>query len=89
MIRYNCNREKNSNVFVRVDGRKKESIKTKYQFRDIDGKEYNIYISSRKRAFIIKKSKTGTEYKVMLPDNVAKQILVETEQIKPNMIVDN
>jgi general stress protein 26 len=89
MSRITCKREENSNIFVRVNTRKKEPFKTKYQFRDIDGKEYNIYISSKKKAFIIKETKNGKEYKVILSDDVAKQILVEIEGVKPSMIVDN
>lgn len=85
MSRINCER-RDSNTFVRIDGRRKESFKTKYQFEDIDGKQYNIYISSKKRAFIIKKTKTGAEYKIVLPKSVSDAILKEIEQVKPNVI---
>lgn len=80
---------RDSKTFIRIDGRKKESFKTQYQFEDIDGKQYNIYISSKKRAFIIKKTKTGKEYKIVLPKEVSDAILKEIEQPNPSMIVDN
>lgn len=82
-----CIREKNT--FVRQDGRRKESFVIKYQFRNIDGKEYNIYISSKKRAYIIKTTKSGNSYRVVLPKEISDAILKEIEQPNPSMIIDN
>lgn len=45
-----------NNTFVRQDGRfGDKSLKTKYQFKDLDGTVYNIYISTRKMLFIERK----------------------------------
>lgn len=46
------------NTFIRQNMRNR-SIKTKYTFKDLDGKEYNIYISCRKNAFIEKVANSG------------------------------
>lgn len=44
-----------NNTFVRQNARcGDKSLKTKYQFKDLDGTMYNIYISTRKNAFIKK-----------------------------------
>ncbi len=41
---------------------------TKYRYKTKDGKSYPVYLSSRRKAFIIKTSKkTGKEYRQYLP----------------------
>lgn len=41
-----------NNTFIRQNARcGDKSIKTKYQFKDLDGTMYNIYISVRKKCF--------------------------------------
>lgn len=40
------------NTFIRQNAHTGDkSIKTKYQFKDLDGTMYNIYISVRKKCF--------------------------------------
>lgn len=75
------------NIFVRQNGRcGDKSIKTKYQFKDLDGTMYNIYISVRKNAFIKKISEFGREYKVKLPKEVTTAILEELKSNKDKVL---
>ena len=54
-----------NNTFIRQNTHCGDrSIKTKYQFKDLDGTMYNIYISVRKNAFIKKVNKFGKEKKL-------------------------
>lgn len=76
-------REKNT--FIRQDMRNR-SIITEYQFKDLDGKEYNIYISCRKNAFIEKVTKSGRKYKILLPADVTNQILEELKSNKDKVL---
>ena len=76
-----------NNTFVRQDGRfGDKSLKTKYQFKDLDGTVYNIYISTRKNAFYRKKSKSGIEYKIKLPKEVTEAILEELKSNKDKVL---
>lgn len=61
---------KQGTTFVQVSKEKgeKEVTKTKYTYKTKDGKEYPIYLSSKGKAFIIRKSKNGKEYKQYLPE---------------------
>ena len=44
-----------NNTFVRQNARcGDKSLKTKYQFKDLDGTMYNIYISTRKMLLLRK-----------------------------------
>lgn len=53
---------------------KTEATKTQYTYKDKDGNIYPIYLSSKGKAFIIKKSKkTGKEYRQYLPE-ITKQL---------------
>lgn len=75
------------NTFIRQNGRfGDKSLKTKYQFKDLDGTVYNIYISTRKNAFYRKKSKSGTEYKIKLPKEVTEAILEELKSNKDKVL---
>lgn len=61
------------NMFEQVN-KKTEPIKTCYVYQDKDGIQYPIYLSSKGKAFIIKKSKkTGKEYRQYLPE-ITKQL---------------
>lgn len=76
-----------NNTFVRQNARcGDKSIKTKYQFKDLDGTMYNIYISIRKNAFIKKVTKSGREYKIKLPKEVTATILEELKSEKDKLI---
>lgn len=76
-----------NNTFIRQDGRSGDkSLKTKYQFKDLDGTMYNIYISTRKNAFIKKVSESGREYKVKLPKEVTETILEELKSDKDKVL---
>lgn len=76
-----------NNTFIRQDGRfGDKSIKTKYQFKDLDGTMYNIYISTKKNAFVKKVSKFGREYKVKLPKEVTEAILEELKSNKDKVL---
>lgn len=75
--------KRENNVFIRIDGRSKnQSIETKYKFRNIDGKEYNIYISPRKRAYVLIPAKSGNINKVLLPKEVMTKFLKNLKLIK-------
>jgi hypothetical protein len=75
------------NTFIRQNARcGDKSIKTKYQFKDLDGTMYNIYISTRKNAFIKKVSESGKEYKIKLPKEVTAIILEELKSEKDKLI---
>lgn len=75
------------NTFVRQNAHcGDKSIKTKYQFKDLDGTMYNIYISVRKNAFIKKVTKSGREYKVKLPKEVTTTILEELKSNKDKVL---
>lgn len=75
------------NTFIRQNGRcGDKSLKTKYQFKDLDGTMYNIYISTRKNAFIKKVSESGREYKVKLPKEVTETILEELKSDKDKVL---
>lgn len=61
------------NMFEQVN-KKTEPVKTCYVYQDKDGIQYPIYLSSKGKAFIIKKSKkTGKEYRQYLPE-ITKQL---------------
>ena len=76
-----------NNTFIRQNGHYGDkSFKTKYQFKDLDGTMYNIYISTRKNAFIKKVSKSGKEYKVKLPKEVTETILEELKSNKDKVL---
>lgn len=76
-----------NNTFVRQDGRfGDKSLKTKYQFKDLDGTMYNIYISARKNAFIKKTSKSGRVNKIKLPKEVTETILEELKSNKDKVL---
>lgn len=75
------------NTFIRQDGRSGDkSFKTKYQFKDLDGTMYNIYISIRKNAFIKKTSKSGRVNKINLPKEVTTAILEELKSDKDKLL---
>ena len=75
------------NTFIRQDGRfGDKSIETKYQFKDLDGTTYKIYISVRKNTFYKKKSKFGKEYKIKLPKEVTETILEELKSNKDRVL---
>lgn len=79
--------KREKNVFIRIDSRSKnQSIETKYKFRNIDGKEYNIYISPRKRAYVLIPAKSGNINKVLLPKEVSDQILEELKSNKDRVL---
>lgn len=79
--------KRENNVFIRIDGRSKnQPIETKYKFRNIDGKEYNIYISTRKRAYVLIPAKSGNINKVLLPKEVSDQILEELKSNKDKVL---
>lgn len=60
-------------VFEQVS-KKTDITKTNYTYKDKDGVSYPIYLSSKGKAFIIKKSKkTGKEYRQYLP-KITKQL---------------
>lgn len=63
------------NNFVQVDSAyANRPLKTKYTW-EIKGIKYPIYMSSKGKVYIIKKSKsTGKEYKYYLPEEVATTI---------------
>jgi len=64
------------NTFTQVSKEKQsgQETKTEYTYRDKNGNEYPIYLSSTGKAFIKKVSKkTSKEYKQYLPE-VGKQI---------------
>lgn len=76
-----------NNTFIRQDARcGDKSIKTKYQFKDLDGTMYNIYISVRKNAFIKKVNKSGKECKIKLPKEVTETILEELKSNKDKVL---
>ena len=77
--------KREGNTFIRQDMRFR-SIKTKYTFRDLDGKEYNIYISCRKKAYIEKITDSGRKYKLILPNEVQKQIMEELKSEKDKVL---
>lgn len=81
--------KREGNVFIRQNKRKAEYFKTEYQYRDLDGTEYNIYITKQGKAYILKETTGGNLNKVYLPKDVSEQILAEIKQVKPNIIVDN
>lgn len=75
------------NTFVRQNARVGDkSLKTKYQFKDLDGTMYNVYISTRKNAFIKKVSKSGRVYKVKLPKEITETILEELKSNKDKVL---
>lgn len=74
-----------NNTFIRQNMRNR-SIKTTYQFKDLDGKEYNIYISCRKNAFIEKVTKSGRKYKILLPKSITETILEELKSDKDKVL---
>lgn len=75
------------NTFVRQNARcGDKSFKTKYQFKDLDGTMYNIYISVKKNAFIKKVNKSGKEYKIKLPKEVTATILEELKSEKDKVL---
>ena len=79
--------KREDNTFVRQNARcGDKNIKTKYQFKDLDGTMYNIYISTRKNAFIRRKSESGREYKVKLPKEVTETILEELKSNKDRVL---
>ena len=54
------------NTFVRVDSLS-QGTKTEYKYQE-GGKTYSIYLSRNGRAYIVKVSKKGKEYKKYLPE---------------------
>ena len=65
---------RNGNTFTQQSKQKAEPTKTQYVYVDKDGIQYPIYLSSKCKSFIIKKSKkTGKEYRQYLPE-ITKQL---------------
>lgn len=56
---------------------KAENIKTEYSYTDTDGKTYEIWLSKNCRAFIIRISKTGKDYRKYLGEEISRQICKE------------
>ena len=51
---------------------------TGFTYKDSKGNVYDIYLSSKGKAFVLKVSKkTGKEYRYYLPDEIAEQIKKE------------
>ena len=80
-VAFGCEVARGQNVvrkgdtFVQVSSKKHkgDSILTKHTYVDADGKKYPIYLSSKGKAFIYRKSRTGKTYKMYLPQ-ITKQI---------------
>lgn len=65
---------KGSTFVEQADSTKQTGVKTKYTYKDKNGIEYPIYLSSKGKAYIICTSKkTGKSYKRYLP-NVTAQL---------------
>lgn len=78
------NHKSNNNVtregktFVAQGAKTKvENVKTEYSYTDTDGKTYEIWLSKNGRAFIIRVSKTGKEYRKYLGEEISRQICKE------------
>lgn len=56
---------------------KAENIKTEYSYTDTDGKTYEIWLSKNGRAFILRISKTGKDYRKYLGEEISRQICQE------------
>jgi hypothetical protein len=57
------------NTFVEISKTKKDSAqRTIYTYKDRHGKLYPIYLSAKGKAFIIRTSKNGKEYRQYLKD---------------------
>ena len=56
---------------------KSENTKTEYSYTDTDGKTYEIWLSKNGRAFILRISKTGKEYRKYLGEEISRQICKE------------
>lgn len=70
------------NTFVQVsstnDRTKSTSQKTRYNWKDKEGKTYPIWLSKNGRAYVMRVSKkTGNEYKFYLGEDISKQICRE------------
>lgn len=79
--------KREDNTFVRCDRRVViSSQETKYKFKDLDGNSYNIYITTKGRAYYKKISKNNTENKIYLPDDLANTILEELKSNKDKVL---
>ena len=56
---------------------KGENVKTEYSYTDTDGKTYEIWLSKNGRAFILRISKTGKDYRKYLGEEISRQICKE------------
>ena len=56
---------------------KSENTKTEYSYTDTDGKTYEIWLSKNGRAFILRISKTGKDYRKYLGEEISRQICQE------------
>lgn len=56
---------------------KGENVKTEYSYTDTDGKTYEIWLSKNGRAFILRISKIGKEYRKYLGEEISRQICKE------------
>lgn len=79
--------KREGNIFIRLDKRTTTSTQeTKYKFKDLDGNSYNIYITSKGRAYYKKMSKNNIEHKYYLPDDLANTILEELKSDKDKVL---
>ena len=54
------------------------ATKTKYTWKDKEGKAYPIYLSKNGRAYVMRVSKkTGNEYKFYLGEDISRQVCKE------------
>lgn len=81
--------KREGNTFVRQQKRKVTYAETKYKYKDLDDTEYNIYITEKGKAFIIKETVNGVINKVYLPKEVSEAIIAENKKVDPSMVVDN
>ena len=72
------NYTREGNTFVSTRSVKAEPVKTKFTWKDSNGNEYPVYISSKGSCFVIRvSSKTGKEYKNYLGPEISEQICKE------------
>lgn len=67
------NVRREGNTFIQ-EGKKQQSTPptlTSYKYRTSDGKEYPVYLSANGKAFIIRTSKSGKQYRQYLPEVTA------------------
>lgn len=68
---------KQGTTITQVVKQKAKDIKTEYTYKDSKGNEYPIYLSVNGRAYYVRISAQGKEYKSYLGEEISRQICKE------------